>query len=98
MQAGMLCAAFAYEIWKNEGEFLNLTCSVMSTKFVEWRKSGSDTLPIGRVYFQHNLLLNKAAASDSGIYSCNDRDSGYNIIRYNVRVKGKTCDDLFVVD
>ena len=92
-----MCTVLAYDIWKTEGEFLNLMCATRSS-LVEWRKGRVKIFASGRMSFQHNLVIVRAALSDSDVYSCNDFDTGDNIVQYNVRVKGKTRDNLSVVD
>jgi len=87
-----LCTGSAYNVWqieKNEGDFLNLTCAT-SSSFVEWRSSKfhGKIFANSQISFENNLMISKAAVDNSGVYSCNDGDSGNTIIQYNVTVNG----------
>ena len=79
-------ASSVSQIAENEGETVVLTCD--SENSVEWRHDGLDgkIFTKGRFTAEKSLRIANATVDDSGLYRCNDADTGDLIMQFNVTV------------
>ena len=79
-------ASSVSQIAENEGETVVLTCD--SENSVEWRHDGLDgkIFTKGRFTAEKSLRIANATVDDSGLYTCNDADTGDQIMQFNVTV------------
>ena len=79
-------ASSVSQIVKNKGETVILTCD--SQNLVEWRHDGftGKIFTKGRFTAEKSLRIADATVDDSGLYTCNDADTGDQIMQFNVTV------------
>jgi len=84
-----MCTGSAFDIVKEEGEDMNITC--IPNIPVEWKRDGQPgkLFMNGRVIKGNSYLyISNLTTDNSAVYTCHCRDGRILLAEYNVHVRG----------